>query len=500
MRNASPLLFVLLALTVVGCQSALRNVAQATTGKLQAPDVPPHNQGEVAQSSHVTPASGVPASGESAASVPAEGAGPRMIPPGAEPLVEPTREEAFQQVLADLQEMGRRDPTAQQDLLSQLEHADPAHWESLVLRKRSELNYQQQFVADRERLDVLPASTDPSLDNHHRAEQPTERAFNLTQPPETRKAERTTVTQPWPDHASASQDAPNHRTPAIRDPAVQPTSGAMVFPGPSNLAASPYPVTPHATYTPENLAAAGPLSAAQPGAWNESLEDAIAQLEQQLSDHPQSVTEAHNHVRLRLLRLAAGDLDDAASPPPGLTSTEQQYWSHQSLSISTMLDHQSQPEVRRRAAAGGLHLKRAAGALEQLGSLTLSNLEFCEEVYGFGAYQPLESTSFQPGQEVKLYAEVENYKTVTTPQGEHTSLATSYQVLDKHGSRVDGGEVPVVNDYCARRRRDFHIQYGVTLPQGIYPGKYVLELTLTDQLGDKIGHGALDFEIVDHKQ
>ncbi len=125
----------------------------------------------------------------------------------------------------------------------------------------------------------------------------------------------------------------------------------------------------------------------------------------------------------------------------------------------------------------------------------MRNVVFCEEVYGFGAYKPLTSAHFKPGQEVKVYAEVENFKTISTAQGEHTSLATSYQVLDQHGGRVDGGEVPVVNDYCARRRRDFHIQYGVTLPKGIYPGTYVLELTLTDQLGDKIGHGSIQFEI-----
>ena len=48
---------------------------------------------------------------------------------------------------------------------------------------------------------------------------------------------------------------------------------------------------------------------------------------------------------------------------------------------------------------------------------------------------------------------------------------------------------------CRGRRRDFHLQYGVTLPTRISPGEYRLELTITDQPSGKIGRASLPFEI-----
>jgi hypothetical protein len=46
----------------------------------------------------------------------------------------------------------------------------------------------------------------------------------------------------------------------------------------------------------------------------------------------------------------------------------------------------------------------------------------------------------------------------------------------------------VVDDLCLTLRRDFHIQYALTLPTTVAPGDYRLELSVTDRLGQKIGH------------
>jgi len=77
-------------------------------------------------------------------------------------------------------------------------------------------------------------------------------------------------------------------------------------------------------------------------------------------------------------------------------------------------------------------------------------------------------------------------------------LATSYQVVDESGRRVDGGEFPEVEDLCLNRRRDFHMQYAIPLPDRIYPGPYHLELVITDRLSNKIGSQRIAFEIVDN--
>jgi hypothetical protein len=141
-------------------------------------------------------------------------------------------------------------------------------------------------------------------------------------------------------------------------------------------------------------------------------------------------------------------------------------------------------------------LDEARGKLAELATLQVRNAAFVTSVDGFGAYTPAKTTKFQPGEKVTLYAEVENFRSNATEDGFHTSLATSYQVLDKAGRRVDGKQFPDVADKCRNRRRDFHMQYELPLPTRIYPGPYDLELTITDHNSGKIGQTTVPFEIV----
>jgi hypothetical protein len=95
-----------------------------------------------------------------------------------------------------------------------------------------------------------------------------------------------------------------------------------------------------------------------------------------------------------------------------------------------------------------------------------------------------------------VYVEVENFSSSSTAAGYETALGTSYQVLDATGRRVDGAQFRDMVDQCRSRRRDFYLQYTLSMPTGIYPGKYNLELTITDLRAGKIGQATLPFEIV----
>jgi hypothetical protein len=52
-----------------------------------------------------------------------------------------------------------------------------------------------------------------------------------------------------------------------------------------------------------------------------------------------------------------------------------------------------------------------------------------------------------------------------------------------------------VNDICRNRRRDFHIQFGLNLPENLSPGRYKLQLVVKDRQSDKIGNAKTAFEI-----
>jgi hypothetical protein len=238
-------------------------------------------------------------------------------------------------------------------------------------------------------------------------------------------------------------------------------------------------------------------TANEPGTqdWRADIDQAIKDLQGRLTDAPQTTAEVHQQVSLRILELLAGHTEDALKPIPQISHEEQDYWSGQIYALATYLDHHSQPDDKRRAAASVAHLDDAVGHLRELGSLALRNLTFCKNIYDYGSYEPYDEPQFSPGQQVLLYVEVENYHSDSTDKGFCTSLGTSYEVFDDHGKRLEGGDFPDVEDCCRSRRRDFHIQYGLAIPKKLGPGKYRLDLDMKDRRGDKLGHASIDFEI-----
>ena len=250
---------------------------------------------------------------------------------------------------------------------------------------------------------------------------------------------------------------------------------------------------------PARVLPAAALNAPTPSAadesWQRLVQKASDDLSQRVVSSPATTAEVHQHVSLRMLRLLAGDTEQALEPIPHISPAEQDYWSRQIFTLATYLDHHSQPDDKRRAAASVTHLDEAVSHLRELGSLSLRNLSFCKNVYGYGAIEPYEADTFTPGQQVSLYVEVENFHSKSGEKGFSTLLGGTYELLDDKGKRVSGGDFPDVDDCCRSRRRDFHIQYGLSLPQNLAPGRYRLELIIKDRQSDKLGHATAPFEI-----
>jgi hypothetical protein len=229
--------------------------------------------------------------------------------------------------------------------------------------------------------------------------------------------------------------------------------------------------------------------------WQQSVELAANDLQDRVSASPATTAEVHQHVSLRMLWLLAGDTERALEPIPHISPAEQDFWSRQLFALATYLDHHTLPDEKRRAAASVTHLDDAVASLRELGALSLRNFTFCKNVYGYGSIEPFADETFSPGQQIALYVEVENYHSKETEKGFCTSLGSTYEVLDEKGDRISGGEFPDVDDCCRSRRRDFHIQYGLALPESIEPGSYQLQLVVKDRQGDKIGHATAAFQI-----
>jgi hypothetical protein len=438
----------------------------------------------------------------------------------AEPTVDPTNPTAVDQraltaAMEEVQQLGERDPNAQQQLLDQLRRSKPELWPLVVEQFRSSLAYHEQLIArgtsdadnmSKDSMDSMGPSSElrPSAEvgqlvdpRSVRPDATTEQAFASATPAK--------MPAPFDPNAALTASKPAYAPRPIADDveadpiqahdrqqfdAVAPEQSA-------GIALASYSAAPqrHDQLEANDSAARDPQRRAAALDWRQHLALAVDDLSSRASDSPQSTAEVHQQVSLRMMELLAGNTEAALRPIPKISAAEQDYWSSQIYTLATFLDHHSQPDDTRRAAASVIHLDEAVGHLREMGSLSLRNLAFCKKVHDYGAYDPHLEPRFAPGQQVTLYVEVENYHSESTEEGYCTSLGSSYELLDNHGERVGNGEFPDVEDCCRSRRRDFHIQYGLVLPKGLPPGGYRLELAMNDRRSDKRGHASIAFEI-----
>jgi uncharacterized coiled-coil protein SlyX len=473
---------------------------------------------------------------------------------GAEPPITTSTD-----LLQQLQEIREIDPAAEQQLLADLKEANPENHAMMVNTFRTALAYRQQ-LAERERtafagetpeneFDVATQQmrrnappTQPKIqrvsaavdgtqdvdqaDHAHHEAPPSPAAANW--PPS--QSPQAAITAD-PNVSPAAHQAPTTlasttaAVPGALDPQTsaaartQPPAAALnSLPAPNDAALSepdepdaadvaiasddqplPLPAAAIAALpnsTPPTLLA--PVSApTTPGDWHAQLNATIADLQQTVAQQPTTVAELHDHMRLRTLQLLAGNEKDAYSPIPGASPAQQDFWSKQLFAISAYLSATTQLDEKQRAIAALAPLDEARSRLSELASLRVRNITFVDKVDGFGAYEPSKVTTFRPGQKVMLYAEVENFTSNASEQGYATSLGTSFKVLNESGRLVDGKQFPDVQDQCRNRRRDFHMQYELALPERIYPGPYEIELTITDHNSGKLGQATISFEIAD---
>jgi hypothetical protein len=391
-------------------------------------------------------------------------------------------------VLDQLQQIRAIDPSAEAKLMEQLRNTPADSWPLVAEQFRASLAYREQLVSNSGRLAIA--------DNPPGGELAPQDA-----------AAREAAAVPRPPTGINAIDS-NSRTNFQHDAAQTQSSVTRVMPlgnQPLNIAADTPQALEHAAEISgretHGIMQAALSAPTQPfpvrpeDDWRALVASAADDLKSRVPSTPTTTAEVHQHVSLRILRLLSGDTDGALEPIPGISPAEQDYWSRQIFALATYLDHHGQPDEKRRAAASALHLDEAVAHLREVGSLSIRNLSFCKSVYGYGAIEPYDAEVFSPGEQVSLYVEVENYHSRSTEKGFCTSLGSTYELLNEQGERVGGGEIPDVNDCCRSRRRDFHIQYSLTLPEKLMPGRYQLQLVIKDRQSDKRGQATAAFEI-----
>jgi len=237
-----------------------------------------------------------------------------------------------------------------------------------------------------------------------------------------------------------------------------------------------------------------------PGPWQVEIERLIARSERDVAGlRPGSTLEAQaeyrrRQVHLRLLYLMAQRQEQALTAIPGLEPAEQEYWQQLCWAASNSLDAEQFPSLRDRAAQSIPPLNTALRRLREQSDLAIKNIAFCEQISYFGNYQKFARDEFTPGQEVLLYAEIENFNTEQTADGEHRTLLRS--VIDIVGSNGEARwhkTFPATEDRCRNPRRDYFHNYQFAIPDRLPLGPHTLKLTVIDDLSGKQASYSLSF-------
>jgi hypothetical protein len=438
--------------------------------------------------------------------------------------------QALHDVVAELQAVGAVDPAAQAKLLQDLERTNPSLWPEVlqVFRARRtapSLGANNPFSS--EAISPTGAGAMPLTARLTSSTPPPGPWSALEIPPITKDDQ--VVLKEWPrpsptsprdatlfaatsGAATMNTVAPTRSTyaPLAQPPAVVLPEGGPVEPGrlvldnsqhlSPPIAALPAEMDPAVRQVGFNAPIAatgttGPTATVAPLAQDAALAGAITALEATLQEPVKNAADAPRHAQLRLLYLAAGRREDALRPIAGLSPTEQDYWDKQLRAMATWMDVERIPDSPRRAAEASQRLAEASSRLAQLSALGVRNMAFCTDVSSYGVYTRFKENNFAPGQQVLLYAEVENFKSVETHRGYHTVLKTSYQILDSSGTPVVKDEPQAMEEYCQNPRRDYFVRYRLHLPKGITSGRYRLQLTIEDALGEKSGVSNIEFTV-----
>jgi hypothetical protein len=416
----------------------------------------------------------------------------------------------MQEVMAELQQLGGSDPQSQQKFLADLQQTDPALWPLLLQQLRATAEYRKKYqerttaAGGKESANPIePLSTDLEAARLASAERNAKTAATPMLFPSDAASQGSALlsSRSLSPETSVVQtiflNPQNEQRPSNVSPAIHPLKTSDQ----SSVASEKTPIQKvnFEKDAPAKLDPVALLKDRQVSTtdlkWHNELAGAIQALESQVSSSPKTSEDFALHTRLRMLYAMAGCREEAMRPIPDAPGALQDFWSKELFGLTLLWEDGQKPDASRRAAEGKLHLSEALSRLGESAPLLVRNPAFCTAVQSYGCITPFKKNVFLPGQEVLLYAELENFASRSTSKGFHTSLQSSYQILDSRGQRVTDHVFTTTEEYCQNYRRDFYIPYHLRLPVQIASGNYTLQLTVEDLNSKKVGQGSLEFTI-----
>jgi hypothetical protein len=138
------------------------------------------------------------------------------------------------------------------------------------------------------------------------------------------------------------------------------------------------------------------------------------------------------------------------------------------------------------STARSAQIRSAVLALEDRVPLGIADLRLCRNVLGFGAFEPLDSSSLKAGQEVIVYCELTGLRYEEREGSFISRLRSRVELLaPRDGAHVWDQSLGEAEDQCRSRRRDNYVNYRINLPPSLSPGEYRLRLIQTDLVANR---------------
>lgn len=307
----------------------------------------------------------------------------------------------------------------------------------------------------------------------------------VVEPPGTAQAPSTPSPTTAPDLAgtSAGGEAPV--------PAEPPPTELALTPTPEPATAEPAPVAPAEAAPatePTAVPAAEPIAADPEQAWNDGLESLRSLARARLASAPDAARPPWA-LRVGLLDWMTGQ--PAAAAP----DVEHPLWP-----VVLSLLAEAGEEAPGTAAPADPDLHAVALAIESRLPFEIADLQLCRKVRSFGNFDPLEPAQASPAQTLTLYCEMEGLSFEPVAAGGFRSrLAATLEIRDAAGETPRWTlDLGAAEDLCRKRRRDFYVNYRVTLPgpETLPPGAYRLALVQRDELSGKTARREVPLTVV----
>ena len=204
-----------------------------------------------------------------------------------------------------------------------------------------------------------------------------------------------------------------------------------------------------------------------------------------------------HQLNLRLLRLISDQPAAAAEAIDLMSAEEQRFWQELVLGILRFRNPDKSAKYDEHVATTIGQFNAAVRQLEPLASLTIRRLDFCSKIDGFGSIATFPTPhTFEPGERLLIYAEVENLQSKTSTLGNYrTSFGGTLEIWSGSSDEPIELELQTKSEESATRRSDYYLSYEFTLPAHLPGGQYEIRLVIRDNFSSRTADSRLKFAV-----